>query len=406
MRARPRQPPRALARLRHVDARTPPRVEPARGRADASTLPRHRASLLASPPHRSPRLRLLLRLEHVGVRERFRRGAPDANVPRPARVFACSDIHTDFPENLEWVRSLSDVDFRGDAVILGGDVSDDLEVLETTLRLYARKFRARAFVCGNHDLWTRSRGGEHRHADSMEKLDEVLRVCEACGVRTSPTRSSTATRAPTEARCGSRPSSDGTTRSFDTEPDIPESVSTVRPPRLVMSDYKLCRWPEGSTRPTSPSRRRSIASTTNGWDGAIFYERCEVETRSSAERPCSASRTFCRGWNCARRSDICSTRIYQRRSGRSTSFVAFGGSPRRADGRRRADPDPDPNRSADRDRARARAQTRARLRAHALRMGSHDRRHPVHSGAGVVPARVETATGESDGGTGLAWDGV
>ena len=194
-----------------------PRVEPARGRADASTLPRHRASLLASPPHRSPRLRLLLRLEHVGVRERFRRGA-DANVPRPARVFACSDIHTDFPENLEWVRSLSDVDFRGDAVILGGDVSDDLEVLETTLRLFARKFAHAFFVCGNHDLWTRSRGGEHRHADSMEKLDEVLRVRGMRGANLphapQPRRGRQRRRGVGRARPRMVP------RSFDTEPDI------------------------------------------------------------------------------------------------------------------------------------------------------------------------------------------
>lgn len=174
--------------------------------------------------------------------------APDANVPshvpRPARVFACSDIHTDFPENLEWVRSLSDVDFRGDAVILGGDVSDDLEVLETTLRLFARKFAHAFFVCGNHDLWTRSRGGEHRHADSMEKLDEVLRLCEACGVRTSPTLLNRDAGADGGA-VWVAPVLGWYHESFDTEPDIPESVSTVRPPRAVMSDYKLCRWPEG-----------------------------------------------------------------------------------------------------------------------------------------------------------------
>ena len=268
--------------------------------------------------------------------------APDANVPRPARVFACSDIHTDFPENLEWVRSLSDVDFRGDAVILGGDVSDDLEVLETTLRLFACKFAHAFFVCGNHDLWAAIRGGEHRHADSMEKLDEVLRVCEACGVRTSPTLLNRDAGADGGA-VWVAPVLGWYHESFDTEPDIPDSVSTVRPPRLVMSDYKLCRWPEGLD-PTDESVAAALDRVNDerlGWGD--FYERCELGTRSSAERPCSASRTFCRGWNCARRSDICSTRIYQRRSGRSTSFVAFEGSPRRADGRRRADPDPDPD---------------------------------------------------------------
>ena len=209
--------------------------------------------------------------------------APDANVPRPARVFACSDIHTDFPENLEWVRSLSDVDFRGDAVILGGDVSDDLEVLETTLRLFARKFAHAFFVCGNHDLWTRSRGGEHRHADSMEKLDEVLRVCEACGVRTSPTLLNRDAGADGGA-VWVAPVLGWYHESFDTEPDIPESVSTVRPPRLVMSDYKLCRWPEGLD-PTDESVAAALDRVNDerlGWGDFLRALRVgdEVERRA------------------------------------------------------------------------------------------------------------------------------
>ena len=276
--------------------------------------------------------------------------APDANVPRPARVFACSDIHTDFPENLEWVRSLSDVDFRGDAVILGGDVSDDLEVLETTLRLFARKFAHAFFVCGNHDLWTRSRGGEHRHADSMEKLDEVLRVCEACGVRTSPTLLNRDAGANGGA-VWVAPVLGWYHESFDTEPDIPESVSTVRPPRLVMSDYKLCRWPEGLD-PTDESVAAALDRVNDerlGWGDFLRALRSgdEVERRAPV---LSFSHFLPRLELCPEKRYL----IYQRRSGRSTSFVAFGGSPRRADGRRRADPDPDPNRSADRDRARAR----------------------------------------------------
>lgn len=42
------------------------------------------------------------------------------------------------------------------------------------------------FTPGNHDLWVRSRGGEAQCADSMEKLEQVLQLCDECGVHTKP----------------------------------------------------------------------------------------------------------------------------------------------------------------------------------------------------------------------------
>ena len=56
------------------------------------------------------------------------------------RVFVVSDIHTDFEENMKWVRGLSDTKYANDAIILAGDVSDDLSVLGETLVLFASKF--------------------------------------------------------------------------------------------------------------------------------------------------------------------------------------------------------------------------------------------------------------------------
>jgi hypothetical protein len=120
----------------------------------------------------------------------------DARVATPPRVFVMSDIHTDFPENMSWCASLSDVAFARDAVILGGDVSDDLRVLETTLRLFKRKFRHVFFTPGNHDLWIKGKGKENSEEqrgdetttirDSLAKLEAVLSLCETCGVRTKP----------------------------------------------------------------------------------------------------------------------------------------------------------------------------------------------------------------------------
>ena len=92
-----------------------------------------------------------------------------------SRLCEAGDIHTDHAENLEWVRGLSDEQFRylqraslvcasvrgdgshvaavtsrsistlvytfrSDALIVAGDVADDSRVLEETLRLLKAKF--------------------------------------------------------------------------------------------------------------------------------------------------------------------------------------------------------------------------------------------------------------------------
>ena len=186
-----------------------------------------------------------------------------------------SDIHTDFPENMSWCASLSDVAFARDAVILGGDVSDDLRVLETTLRLFKRKFRHVFFTPGNHDLWIKGKGKEKSEEqrgdetttirDSLAKLEAVLSLCETCGVRTKPFLL-----LPSDGDDGGDDGDDididnidvtetetGTETggvwivpvlawhhaSFDYEPDIPPSVKVVPPPERVMSDFRLCSWP-------------------------------------------------------------------------------------------------------------------------------------------------------------------
>jgi 3',5'-cyclic AMP phosphodiesterase CpdA len=111
----------------------------------------------------------------------------DARVATPPRVFVMSDIHTDFPENMSWCASLSDVAFARDAVILGGDVSDDLRVLETTLRLFKRKFRHVFFTPGNHDLWIKGKGKEN----SEEQRGDAAPHSRASQSRpTSPRRTS------------------------------------------------------------------------------------------------------------------------------------------------------------------------------------------------------------------------
>ena len=96
------------------------------------------------------------------------------------RVFALSDVHTDFRENLQRVTALSTRIYRDDALILAGDVSHDLALLRKTLELFLQRFRYVFFVPGNHELWIRQ--GEHEH--SVQKFYDVLRLCDSLGVHT------------------------------------------------------------------------------------------------------------------------------------------------------------------------------------------------------------------------------
>lgn len=72
------------------------------------------------------------------------------------KVFLISDIHTDYEENLDWIRDLSTTSFLNDALIVAGDVSDSIPIFEETFRILRPKFAHVFFTPGNHDLWLRS----------------------------------------------------------------------------------------------------------------------------------------------------------------------------------------------------------------------------------------------------------
>lgn len=99
------------------------------------------------------------------------------------RVFAISDLHTDFKENMLIVERLPDDTFNEDALIVAGDVADRLEVIEYTLAVLRSKFRQVCYVPGNHELWVRD--GAY---DSIEKLRRVLETCRRIDVETRPVR--------------------------------------------------------------------------------------------------------------------------------------------------------------------------------------------------------------------------
>ena len=99
------------------------------------------------------------------------------------RVFATSDLHTDYKENFLWLRQLSDTAYRDDALIVAGDISDRLDVIRETLLLLRSKFRHILFTPGNHELWVR--GG---NADSIAKFQLILQLCSELRVSTTPVR--------------------------------------------------------------------------------------------------------------------------------------------------------------------------------------------------------------------------
>ena len=96
------------------------------------------------------------------------------------RVFALSDLHADYAENLAWILALSDVDYRDDVLVLAGDVTDNLDILAQVFEALRAKFRDVLFVPGNHELWV--------HNDvvncSLEKFELIATLCESEGVRT------------------------------------------------------------------------------------------------------------------------------------------------------------------------------------------------------------------------------
>ena len=69
------------------------------------------------------------------------------------KVYTVSDLHADYPENMDWVLSLNSSEYKSDIVILAGDISHDLNDLMQVFNSFIGKFKAVHFVPGNHELW-------------------------------------------------------------------------------------------------------------------------------------------------------------------------------------------------------------------------------------------------------------
>lgn len=140
------------------------------------------------------------------------------------RVYAVSDLHTDFRDNLALVERLPLGEHRDDALIVAGDIADSLDTIEATLALLRSRFREVFYVPGNHELWVRAEPG-----DSVEKFSRILRLCDTMGVRTRPLRLDDAWVVPLFSW-------------YDAEFDTYRDAETRD--MEAWADFHFCRWPE------------------------------------------------------------------------------------------------------------------------------------------------------------------
>ncbi|KAF5445295.1 hypothetical protein F2P56_034357 [Juglans regia] len=146
------------------------------------------------------------------------------------RVFVLSDLHTDYAENMEWVKSISTARHKKDVLLVAGDVAETYDNFVLTMRLLKDGFEHVFFIPGNHDLWCRRDGEDYE--DSLEKLNRLLDACRELEVETNPM---------VIDGLGIIPIFSWYHESFDREKD----VAGIRIPSLEMAckDFHACKWP-------------------------------------------------------------------------------------------------------------------------------------------------------------------
>lgn len=98
------------------------------------------------------------------------------------RVWATSDLHIDYKENLDWFLQLSEMDYQQDILVIAGDITHDLKEVQKLFESLVPKFFKVLFVPGNHDVWLKAKGEE----DSFKKFYQLLALANATGVQTRP----------------------------------------------------------------------------------------------------------------------------------------------------------------------------------------------------------------------------
>ncbi|CAF1294282.1 unnamed protein product [Rotaria sp. Silwood1] len=104
------------------------------------------------------------------------------------KIYAISDLHVDYDENMKWIEHLSNDKYLNDTVIIAGDVTHILSKLVHILKLFKSKFKDVYYCPGNHELWTKSlrEDEEYQIHNSIEKFHHILKVCDDIGIHTKP----------------------------------------------------------------------------------------------------------------------------------------------------------------------------------------------------------------------------
>ena len=97
------------------------------------------------------------------------------------RVWLTSDVHTDRENNLQWCKSLP-VHPHGDVLIVAGDLSHRLDIIEQTLKIFMERFTRVYFIPGNHDLWMNQ--SDPPGSNSIDKIGAIVDLCDRLGVGT------------------------------------------------------------------------------------------------------------------------------------------------------------------------------------------------------------------------------
>ncbi|MEX0619105.1 MAG: metallophosphoesterase [Pseudohongiellaceae bacterium] len=139
------------------------------------------------------------------------------------KVFALSDLHLDYEENLLWLNQIPNRDFQSDVLILAGDITSDLNLLAAAFAILAARFRKVLFVPGNHEFWLHN--GDF--TNSLEKFNAIMALCRDTGICDTVYRSEEVTFVPLLGW-------------YDYSFAKPDNYL-----RRAWRDYRACAWPPG-----------------------------------------------------------------------------------------------------------------------------------------------------------------
>eukprot|EP00808_Paulinella_micropora_P013457 g61778.t1 len=172
----------------------------------------HASSRSPSPPPEllPTSISSLMELQRILNSREISRSPLIAHQPggKAVRVYAMSDLHTDFKANLEWLQSLAmhkPNDYLQSVVIVAGDIADSLDLIEASLKILVSLFHSVFYCVGNHELWIRNRSSVAAAtrqssfsirkaaraeplaaADSISKFLQIRSTCARLGVWMDP----------------------------------------------------------------------------------------------------------------------------------------------------------------------------------------------------------------------------